>query len=122
LAAVVETANRGALALFQPLLYSHDVEKFIEGGFRDLEKRTQEFLTEPDYEVGLPPIFLVRDVLLVVSLSRNKPQATCGICHMEHGTTVESFLHNNVFFISRLLGTFGDGKSSNSICNVGKIW
>jgi len=69
LAAVVETVNRGALALFQPLLYSHDVVPFMEGGFQNLDKATQEFLKEPDCGVALPPVFLVRDVLLVVSLS-----------------------------------------------------
>ncbi len=98
MAAVVETANRGALALFQPLLYSHDAAPFIEGGFQDLEKATQEFLKEPDCGVALPPVFLVRDVLLVVSLSRNKPQATCGICHLQHGNMVELFLYLNSFF------------------------
>jgi len=88
LAAVVENASRGALALFQPLLYSHDAEPFIEGGFHDLEKPTQDFLKNPDCEVALSPIFLVRDILLVVSLSQNKPQATCGICYVEHGSMV----------------------------------
>jgi hypothetical protein len=69
LAAVVDNDNQGALALFHPLLYSHDAEAFIEGGYQDLQKETQEFLKEPDTKVALPPIFLVQDVLLVVLLS-----------------------------------------------------
>ena len=89
----MDNDNRGALALFQPLLYSHDAEAFIEGGYQDLQKETQEFLKEPDTKVALPPIFLVRDVLLVVSLSRGKPQATCGICQVERGCMVEFFFH-----------------------------
>ena len=91
LVAVVENASRGALGLFQPVLYSHDAEAFIEGSFEDLEKATQSFLKEPDCEVGLPPTFLVRDVLLVISLSRSKPQATCGVCYMEQGSLVWLF-------------------------------
>jgi hypothetical protein len=93
LAAVVDNDNRGALALFQPLLYSHDAEAFIEGGYQDLQKETQEFLKEPDTKVALPPIFLVQDVLLVILLSRGKPQATCGICQVERGCIVEFFFH-----------------------------
>ncbi len=99
-AATVENTSRGALALFQPLLYSHDAEAFIEGGFQDLEKGTQEFLKEPNGEVALSPVFLVRDVLLVASLSRNKPQATCGICHLEQGHMVGFF--KNFFMPSEL--------------------
>jgi len=58
LAATVDNASQGALALFQPLLYSHDAEALIEGSFQVLEKGTQEFLKEPDGEVALSPVFL----------------------------------------------------------------
>ena len=121
LAATVDNASRGALALFQPLLYSHDAEAFIEGGFQDLEKGTQEFLKEPNGEVALSPVFLVRDVLLVASLSRNKPQATCGICHLEQGHMVGFF--KNFFMPSELsVGIFGDGKSINYLLHVIEIF
>ena len=121
LAATVDNASWGALALFQPLLYSHDVEALIEGGFQILEKGTQEFLKEPDGEVALSPVFLVRDILLVASLSQNKPQATCGICHLEHGHVV-GFFKTFLCLLSSPIGTFGDGKSINSLLCVSKIW
>ena len=102
MAAVVEVAGRGSLALFQPVLYSQDAEQFYEGGFEvmvESYKDSLNHLRAPDATIFLCPVFVVNDVLLVVSLNRAKQQATCGICHVEYGTLVEKFyFYLNNFF------------------------
>jgi hypothetical protein len=104
LAAVVEVGNRGTLVLFQPLLYSQHAEHFIERGFQDFESaETKAYLKQPVHEVALPPIFLVRDVLLVACVNRNKPQPTCGVCQVEPGCMVGPFPGSSFFFIFSFL-------------------